>query len=115
MSAAGYEPRPSVLFKQFNSSYAGRSVTFQSASRWLNGRSIPEQDKLQVLARLYGVSPQVLRFGEKPARTIADARAAWPEALTAADRGMIDAYLALPAERRKLVRDMVQALGTRGS
>ncbi len=115
MSAAGHEPRPSVLFKQFNSSFTGRSVSFQSASRWLNGQSIPEQDKLQVLARLYGVSPQALRFGDKPARAVAESRASWPEALNAADRSMLDAYLALAAERRKLVRELVQALGGRGS
>lgn len=113
MNAAGHDPRPSVLFKQFNSSYVGRSVSFQSASRWLNGRSIPEQDKLQVLARLYGVSPQVLRFGDKPARTIAEARANWPDALNATDRTMLDAYLALPTERRKLVRELIQALAER--
>nr|WP_202922392.1 hypothetical protein [Sinimarinibacterium sp. NLF-5-8] len=32
-------------------------------SRWLKGRSIPEQDKLQVLAQWLSVDPQTLRFG----------------------------------------------------
>jgi hypothetical protein len=30
MAAAGHEPRPAVLEKQFNSRYPGRSVTFQA-------------------------------------------------------------------------------------
>jgi hypothetical protein len=113
MRAAGHEPRPSVLFKQFNSKYGGRSVSFQSASRWLNGRSIPEQDKLQVLARLYGISPHALRYGDKAGRKVGEARATWPDALTATDRTMFDAYLALPVERRRLVRELIQALTER--
>lgn len=110
MHAAGHEPRPSVLFKQFNSVYRGPSVSFQSASRWLNGRSIPEQDKLQVLASLYGVHPHVLRFGEKPGRRVAETRSIWPETLTALDHAAFDAYLALSAAQRKLVRELIQAL-----
>ena len=52
-----------MLFRLFNARYPGRSVSFQSTSRWLGGRSIPEQDKLQVLAELFGVEPHHLRFG----------------------------------------------------
>ena len=33
------------------------------ASRWLRGRALPEQDKLQVMADLLGVEPHALRFG----------------------------------------------------
>ncbi|MEE7561217.1 transcriptional regulator, partial [Xanthomonas sp. Kuri4-2] len=76
MRAAGYEPRPAVLFRLFNTRYAGRSVSFQSASRWLGGRSIPEQDKLQVLAELFGIEPQRLRYGS--GQRVAEPRAGWP-------------------------------------
>lgn len=44
MSDAGYEPRPGILEKEFNTRYWGRAVTFQAVSRWLKGLSIPEQD-----------------------------------------------------------------------
>ncbi len=110
MRAAGEEPRPSVLFRQFNSTYSGRSVSFQTASRWLTGKSIPEQDKLQVVAALYGMLPQTLRYGDKASGKISERRAAWPDALNAVDRATFDAYLALPAERRRLARDLIQAL-----
>ena len=39
MIAAGYEPRPAVLEKQFNSRYWGKSLTLQAVSRWLNGQA----------------------------------------------------------------------------
>ncbi len=108
MSAAGYEPRPATLFRLFNARYRGRSVSFQSASRWLGGRSIPEQDKLQVLAELFGVTPQALRFGESTTR-VAEARAEWNR-MGARERAVIDTYLALPARQRELVGELVKAL-----
>lgn len=108
---AGYEPRPSVLFKLFNSRYRGESVSFQTASRWLNARSIPEQDKLQVLARVLGTEPQTLRFGTSPSK-IAEPRSAWPTGLKPQDREAIEGYLALPVQQRKLVRELIAALAT---
>ncbi len=110
MRDAGYEPRPSVLFKLFNSRYRGESVSFQSVSRWLNGRSIPEQDKLKVLARELGIEPHALRFGLVAAE-IAEPQAPWLAGLKPHDREAVDAYLALPAPRRKLVRELIAALG----
>ena len=111
MSAAGYEPRPAILFRLFNARYTGRSVSFQSASRWLSGRSIPEQDKLQVLADLFGVSPQTLRFGE-PAR-VAEARGEW-QAVGARERAVIETFLGLPARQRELVGELVAVLAQNG-
>jgi hypothetical protein len=63
MRAKGYDPKPGVLLKKFNSRYKGRSVAFSTASKWLRGMALPEQDKLQVLADLFGVEPHLLRFG----------------------------------------------------
>ena len=109
MRNTGHEARPSVLFKQFNSHYRGRSVVFQTASRWLKGEGIPSQDKLLILASLYGVEPQVLRYGGGKSH-IADRGTDWPKALGATDRSMIDAYISLSPARRKLVRELVSAL-----
>lgn len=108
MRASGYEARPAVLFRLFNARYQGRSVTFQSASRWLGGRSIPEQDKLQVLAELFGVAPHLLRYGG--GRRIGEPRQPWPPQAGAHERKVIEAYLALPLRQRELVGELVQAL-----
>jgi len=109
MRNADLEARPSVLMREFNLRYLGQSVSFQSASRWLHGQSIPTQDKLRLLAKLLGLEPHILRFGTSvPA--IAESPAAWQAGLKPQDHEMIDGYLALPASRRKLVRDLVAAL-----
>ena len=50
MTRAGYELRPMVLEREFNTRYWGRSVTLQGVRRWLRGEAIPSQEKLQVLA-----------------------------------------------------------------
>ena len=41
----------------------GIQVENQSVSRWVNGVSVPRDDKLIPLARILGVTPQWLRFG----------------------------------------------------
>ena len=115
MRAAGYEPRPSVLEKLFNSRYEGRSVTFTSVSRWLGGQSIPAQDKMQVLAALLNIEPHVLQFGppsrgSKPSRAgVSEGRTEWTS-LDSADRNAIEAYLALPEPLRKHLRALIAAL-----
>jgi hypothetical protein len=114
LRAAGYEPRPSVLFRQFNSRYTGKSVSFQTASRWLNARAIPEQDKLKVLAKMLGAETEFLRYGTShgtaSGRKVAEPTLMWPAALKSVDRETVDAYLALPAAQRRLVRELITAL-----
>ena len=111
MQAKGYEAKPGVLLVLFNSHYPGRSVGFSSASKWLRGLSLPEQDKLQVLADLFGVEPQTLRFGT-PVRNkhVAGPQPAWPTGVSARERRVFEGYLALSPKRRELVETMVAAL-----
>lgn len=90
MVAAGHEPRPAVLEKLFNSRYWGRSVTFQAVSRWLNGQSIPAQEKLLVLADLLAIDPQALRYGTEAVRKIREKRARWDAGMAPEDRELIE-------------------------
>ena len=64
LQAAGIEPSAAVLEKRFNSRYAGTAVTAQAISGWLNGKAMPKQDKLRVLASLVGMAPHELQYGE---------------------------------------------------
>ncbi|MFI3157740.1 MAG: transcriptional regulator [Methylococcaceae bacterium] len=109
MLAAGYEARPSVLEKGFNSHYWGRSVTFQAVSRWLRGEAIPSQEKLQVLAEWLKIEPHALRFGEQAAESIRAKRQQWDEALDYQERETIERYLGLPVAQRKVVREVIAA------
>lgn len=110
MIAAGYPDRPAVLEREFNSRYWGRSVTFQAVSRWLRGEAIPSQDKLQVLAEWLRIEPQVLRFGEQAGAAVREQRGRWEDPKFYQEREVIEAFLALPAAQRKVVREVVMAL-----
>ena len=106
---ARIEASASVLEKRFNSRYAGTPVTAQAISGWLNGKAIPRQDKLRVLAALVGLDAHVLQYGGGGRQRISEAKGAW-EGLNAAERAMVDAYIALAPPQRKLVRELVAAL-----
>ena len=56
--------RPTWLAREFNMRYNGHSISVQTASNWLSGTAIPNQDKLQILAAWLDISTQWLRFGE---------------------------------------------------
>lgn len=107
MIAAGYEPRPTVLEKGFNSRYWGRSVTFQAVSRWLRGEAIPSQEKLLILAEWLGVEPHMLRFGEQAILSARARKRRWEEAIGYQEREMFEAFLNLPAPQRKIVREVI--------
>lgn len=109
MLAAGYEPRSSVLEREFNLRYWGRPITFQAVRRWLRGDSLPEQDKLLVLAEWLKVEPQALRYGEGAAQRIQETRNRWEQALAGEEREVMQAYLDLPAEQRKIIREVILA------
>lgn len=106
---AGYSLRPTVLEREFNTRYWGRSVTVQAVRRWLRGEAIPSQEKLQVLAEWLKVEPHALRFGEQAAESIRAKRRQWDEALDYRERETIEAYLSLPLPQRKIVREVIQA------
>ncbi|MDR2364706.1 MAG: hypothetical protein LBD68_02475 [Zoogloeaceae bacterium] len=110
MLDAGYEPRPSVLEKAFNIRYWGRPITFQAASSWLKGISLPEQDKLQTLAEWLKIDPHVLRFGAQISRNIAEKKTRWEAAVAGPEREVLEAFLGLPAEQKKIARAVILAL-----
>jgi transcriptional regulator with XRE-family HTH domain len=107
MVAAGLEPRPGVLLNQFNANYWGRSVTFQAVSRWLRGEAIPQEDKLQVLAGILKIEPEVLRFGDAVRQSVQQHRKRWDEGVGYLERETFDAFLKLPAPQRKIIREVI--------
>lgn len=112
MQQAGYDVRPKVLFNLFNSNYRGRSVTFQTTSRWLAGKAIPAQDKLQVIASVLGVEPHALRYGSSARSRVAETQAVWPAGVGSRDRHVIDAFLRLPQRKREVVGELVKLLSS---
>lgn len=88
----------------------GVSVTAQAVSGWLGGKHMPKPDAMRALACVAGMEPWALQFGGKPARGVREARATWPEHVRGHDRLAFEAFLKLPEERRRLVRELIAAL-----
>lgn len=106
IEAAGYEARPSVVEKHFNQRYWGSPVSFQGVRRWLKGESIPEQDKLVTLAEWLGIEPHQLRYGvDAPER----AEKPWHAGLSTDEYDIITTFLGLPADKKKVVREVVMS------
>jgi len=59
---------PTRVAREFNLRYHGDPVTAQAVRKWLAGRALPSQDKIQALAAWLEVTPQWLRFGETERR-----------------------------------------------
>lgn len=54
---------PTSLAREFNLHFSGPKIHMHSCRKWLQGESIPTQEKLVILARILGVSPDWLRYG----------------------------------------------------
>lgn len=105
--AAGYEPRPAVVEREFNQRYWGRSVSFQAARSWLRGDSIPAQDKLQVLAEWLKMEPQALRFGDAAVQRVRNAQQRFDAAMGNPERQVIEAFLNLTEPQKKIIGEVI--------
>lgn len=108
MRAAGYEPKPAVLEREFNLRHWGKSVTLHGVRRWLRGEVIPTHDKVRTLAEWLNVPPQELGFGDLPEK-IEQRRKSWEESIGYQERQIFEAFLALPPEQKKIVREVILA------
>jgi hypothetical protein len=111
MAAAGYEAKPSVLAREFNDRYIGKSVTLHGVRRWLLGEVIPPEDKLMTLARWLKVAPQQLLWGDE-VKKAAKEKKTWEQALDFREREIIEAFLTLSASQKKVVREVIVAFAT---
>ena len=107
MTVAGHQARPSVIEREFNLRWHGRSISTQAAWSWLNSKAIPAQDKIQVLAEWLKIEPEVLRFGEAVRYTVQQHRKRWDEGVGYLERETFDAFLKLPAPQRKIIREVI--------
>lgn len=110
MLERGYELRPIVIEREFNQRYWGNPISFQAARRWLHGQAIPTQDRLQVLAEWLDVDPHWLRFGEKLSGSVKQQRKRWDANMSPQERQTIETFMNLPADKRKMVGEIIDAL-----
>jgi len=106
---AGYRPEAAVLEREFNQRYYGKGVTLHGVNKWLKGQAIPRLDKIEALAKWLRIPPEELTFGLEIRQQIKEDRARWDEGIGFQEREVFEAFLALPAPQRKIVREVIQA------
>lgn len=110
MAAAGYEPKPAVLEREFNTRHWGKPMTLHGVRRWLLGETMPDHKKLLTLAEWLGVPVQELGYGETGTHRVRERQAPWHAGLGYQDRELFDIYLRLPVPQRRLARDVILAI-----
>lgn len=109
MQSKGYEAKPSILEREFNLRYAGKSVTFACVSKWLKGMAMPSGDKIIALAEWLEVSPEELAFDKDIQKAIEQREARWQQEIGYKDKEVFDAFVKLPTPQKKIVREVILA------
>lgn len=109
LQAAGYEPKPAILEREFNQRHFGKPMSLHGVRRWLLGEVIPTFDKIETLSTWLNVTPQELGFGPEIEKRLQDKRKRWDEGIGYQEREVFDAFLKLPAPQRKVVREVILA------
>lgn len=111
MLAAGHEPRPVVLEREFNRRYAGEPMTPHGVRRWLSGEVLPPAGKLEVLAGWLNTTVPALTG--MAASAVREDRPAWATA-SESDHEVIEAFLRLRAQQKRVAREVILALAKAG-
>ncbi len=107
MQAAGYEPKPAVLEREFNTRHWGKPMSLHGVRLWLLGETMPDFKKLETLSKWLGVPVQQLGYGGETARAAKQRRTRWDSGIGYEDRDVFDAYLKLPVPQRRLIRETI--------
>ena len=78
-------------------------------NKWLKGQAIPRLDKIEALAKWLRIPPEELTFGLEIRQQIKEDRVRWDDGIGFQEREIFEAFLALPAPQRKVVREVIQA------
>lgn len=106
---AGYKAEAAVLEREFNQRYYGKGVTLHGVNKWLKGQSIPRLDKIEALAKWLRIPLDELTFGLEIKQQIKEDRARWDDGIGYQEREVFEAFIALPAPQRKVVREVILA------
>ena len=108
MTAKSIRRSSTVLANLFNDEFDGKAVTIPTVSNWMNGWTMPTQDKLLVLAQLLDTSAEHLRYGRNWEKTLTLLNADGSETeLTSSQQQLVRKYITLSASQQQLVNDLV--------
>lgn len=94
---------PTELAREFNRRFGGHPVTVHAARKWLQGESIPTQEKLRALASWLEVPADWLRFGNVEPRK-------GPAAPSAGDAKLLSQLQQLDEHHKMIVRELLRVL-----
>ena len=104
---------PTSIAVKFNLRYYGSPVSTQAVRKWLEGSSIPKQDKIRTLGKWLKVSSEWLRYGEGDKRQPENAdHLSDADIARNADRvaTLPDEFARLSPRHKEMVCEIVQAL-----
>ena len=107
MVAAGFDPKPAVLEREFNTRHWGKPMTLHGVRLWLLGKTMPDFNKMETLSKWLGVSVHQLSYGGPSGRKVEQQRARWDSGIGYQDRDIFEAFLKLPIPQRKLIREVI--------
>lgn len=100
---------PTRLAREFNLQFNGRPVTAHAARKWLQGESIPTQEKLRALASWLEVPADWLRFGSlEPRRENSTAASPFESKLRTQMQQLDDYHRALVYEFARMLVKVVK-------
>lgn len=97
------------LAREFNLRYDGHPVSVHAARKWLNGQTIPTQQKMRVFAQWLGVAAEWLRY-DGVERVAELDYAQLPGNLAAADIQLLADLQLLDEHHRLLAREIIRLL-----
>lgn len=101
---------PTWLAQEFNRRYAGSSVTLHAVRKWIQGESIPSQDKLKTLATWLSVSPEWLRYGDPPVKMSTHSTDECEKSSLKVDLDLLKRISNLSPAHQQVVGDLVASL-----
>lgn len=112
MERAGYEPRPSVLEREFNTRHWGKPMSLHGVRRWLLGETLPDHRKLATLSQWLQVPLQDFLAGATPPGTprTDEPSGLWHAGMGYDDRKLFEIYLRLPVPQRRVAREVILAI-----
>ncbi len=94
--------KTSDIATKFNLRHPIEPVTQQAVYKWINGLSIPSADKIETLAKWLNVTLEWLHYGVSDQELL--------ENLSALDNAMIELFIPLSDEQKKLVIALLRNL-----
>ena len=112
----GYEPKASVIEREFNLRHYGKPIGLHAVARWLRGEGLPSLARLQTLAKWLEIDIQELVSNEKAYQVSKlekkkePNKHIWESAASYQDQILFQIFLNLPQEQKKVVREVIMAM-----